>query len=266
MRAPDVARQPAQLVQVLDRPAAEEPLAVRLLLDGLRQVRVQSEAQSARKLRRLRHQPLRDGEGRARRDDDLRPRAGPFFVEREEAFGVGEHRVQVLHEVVRRQAALRLAHVHRAARGDDPDSELASRLDLGLDEARAPGWKDVVVVEDRGAPGEHELRQAGARRRVLGVGVDAGPERIERLQPRKEVGLLRPGAGERLIEVVVRVDEPRRDQRAAEVLEVLGEGRRALADLDDEAVLDQDPRVVELRAGVVHGDDVGVREERPHGT
>ena len=64
----------------------------------------------------------------------------------------------------------------------------------------------------------------------------------------------------------MRVDEPRGDEGASEVLEVLGKGRRALSDLDHEAVLDQNPYVLELGARVVHDHDVGVREERPHGT
>ena len=77
VRAPDVAGQPAELLQVLHGPAAEKALAVLLLLDGLRQVRVQPQAEPPRERRRLRHQPLRDGEGRAGRDRDLRPRPGP---------------------------------------------------------------------------------------------------------------------------------------------------------------------------------------------
>ena len=144
--------------------------------------------------------------------------------------------------------------------------ELPRRLDLRLDQAGAAGREDVVVVEDGRAAAEHELRQPGAGGRVLGLGVDPRPERVERPQPGEEVGLLRARARQRLVQVVVRVDEPGRDERAAEVLEVLGEGRRAVPDLDDEPVLDQDPRAVELGARVVHGHDVGVREERPHGT
>jgi hypothetical protein len=65
--------------------------------------------------------------------------------------------------------------------------------------------------------------------------------------------------------VVVCVDEPRRDERAREVLEVLGERRGAFADLDHEPVFRQDPRAVDLGARVVHGHDVGVRKQRPHG-
>ena len=62
----------------------------------------------------------------------------------------------------------------------------------------------------------------------------------------------------------MRVDEAGRDERAAEVLEGLRGGRIALSDLDDEAVVDEDPAVGELGAGVVHRDDVGVREQGPH--
>jgi hypothetical protein len=121
-----------------------------------------------------------------------------------------------------------------------------------------------VVVEGGRAAAEREHREARARGRVLGVAVDPAPERIELPQPREEVGLLRPGARERLVEVMVRVDEAGRDERAAEVLEGLGGGRIALSDCDDEAVVHEEPAVGELRAGVVHRDDVRVREQGPH--
>ena len=53
-----------------------------------------------------------------------------------EALGVGEDVVDLLDEVVGRQAAVGDAEVHRAARGDDADAELGGRAQLGLDEAR----------------------------------------------------------------------------------------------------------------------------------
>ena len=93
----------------------------------------------------------------------------------DEALGVGEHRVDVLDELVRREAAVGDAEVHRAARGDDPHAELARRLHLGLDEPGAAAREHVVVVEDGRAPGERELCEPGACRRVLGLGVDARP-------------------------------------------------------------------------------------------
>ena len=121
-----------------------------------------------------------------------------------------------------------------------------------------------MVVESGRTAAEGNRREAGSRGRVLGIPVDPAPERIELAEPAEEVGLLRPRPREGLVEVVVRVDEAGRDQCAAEVLEGLRVRRIALADLDDEAVVDQDPAVGELGAGVVHRDDVGVREQGPH--
>ena len=83
---------------------------------------------------------------------------GPVLVQLgDEPLGVGEHRVDVLDELVGREPAVGLAEVHRAARGDDPDAELARRLHLGLDQAGPPAREDVVVVEDGRAAREREL-------------------------------------------------------------------------------------------------------------
>ena len=113
--------------------------------------------------------------------------------------------------------------------------------------------EDVVVVEDGRAARERELGEAGARGGVEHLLVDPRPDRVERPQPREEVGVLRAGARERLVEVVVRVDEARGDDRAAQVLGRAG--RVPAADLGDEAVLDPEPAAVVLGARLVHRDD-----------
>ena len=219
-----------------------------LLLDRLGEVRVQPEAEAAGERGRLLHQPRRDGERRAGRDDDLRRRA---VDEPGEPLGVGEHVVDLLDEVVGRKAAVRDAEVHGAARGDDPDAELRGRAELRLDEAGDAPWEDVVVVEDGRAARERELGEAGAGGGVEHLLVDPRPDRVERPQPGEEVGVLRAGAGEGLVEVVVGVDEARRDDGAAEVV---GTARRRVAgaELGDQAVLDPEPAALVLRAGVVH--------------
>ena len=98
---------------------------------------------------------------------------GPGLVQlRREPLGVGEHGVDVLDELVRREAAVRDAEIHRAARGDDAHAELARRLHLRLDEAGPAAREHVVVVEDGRAAGERELGEPGASGRVLGLGVD----------------------------------------------------------------------------------------------
>ncbi len=181
-----------------------------------------------------------------------------------EALGLREHRVEVLDQFVGREAAVGDAEVHRASRGDDPHAELAGRLHLGLDQAVAPAREDVVVVEDGRAAGECELGEARARGRVLGLRVDARPDRVQLAQPREEVGLLGPGAGERLVEVVVRVDEPRGDDRAPQV-----DPRRSLrfgapADRRDRRPVDEQPAAPVLGAHVVHRDDAAPCVERAH--
>src|SRR6185369_16143548 len=57
VRAPDVLREPAEPLQVLDGAAAVELEAVLLLLDGLGQVRVERQAEPAREPGGLLHQP-----------------------------------------------------------------------------------------------------------------------------------------------------------------------------------------------------------------
>ena len=210
--------EPPEALEVLDRRAPVELAAVRLLLDGLGEVRVEHEAEPPRERRRLLHQPSGDRERRARRDGDLHARSGPALVEGAvEPLGLGEHRVELLDELVGRQAAVRDAEVHRAARRDEAHAELARRLDLGLEDAGPAAREDVVVVEDGRAAGERQLGEPRARGCVLRLRVDPGPDRIQLAEPREEVGLLGPRAREGLVEVVVRVDEARRDDGAAEV-------------------------------------------------
>ena len=78
------------------------------------------------------------------------------------------------------------------------------------------------------------------------------------------VASLCPRARERLVQVMVRVDEARRDDRAADVDALVGRGRRAAADVLDPAVRDEDPAVVVLGADVVHRHDVRVVQQRSH--
>ena len=105
----------------------------------------------------------------------------------------------------------------------------------------ASAREDVVVVEDGRAAGERELGEPGARGRVLRLGVDPRPDRVELAEPGEEVGLLRPGPREGLVQVVVRVDEAGRDDGAAEVDALVRLGLGACADRAITAVLDEEP-------------------------
>src|SRR5205807_8996739 len=91
---------------------------------------------------------------------------------------------------------------------------------------------------------------------------DSGPDRVERLEPGEEVGLLRAGARQRLVEVVVGIDEPGRDESAREVDPLVRVGRLSASDRLDQPAVEEHPAVRVLRAGVVQGRHVRVREQQ----
>ena len=243
---PHLVADPAELLEVLDRAAAVELAAVVVLLHRLCKVRVEPKAAPPRELCGLAHQSARHRERRARCDDDL-PR-----IRVRETFRLGEHRVDLLDELVRRHATPRLAEIHRTARGDQRHAELGSRPQLRLYKTARPAREDVVVVENGRAAGERELGEAGACGGIDGFLVDARPHRVELAQPFEQRRLLRASARERLVQVVVRVHEAGRDDGAAEVDALLRLGRWGAADVLDAAVGDEDPAGLVLRTCVVH--------------
>ena len=101
----------------------------------------------------------------------------------DEPLGVGQHGVDLLDELVWRQASVRDSEIHGAAGGDDSHTELPCGLNLGLDQPLAAAREHIVVVEDGRASRERELREASSRCRVLGLGVDSGPHRVELAEP-----------------------------------------------------------------------------------
>ena len=103
-----------------------------------------------------------------------------------------------------------------------PRPELTRGLHLGLEDPLASAREDVVVVEDRRAAGQRELREPRARRRVLRLGVDPRPHRVELAQPGEQVRLLGPCAREGLVEVMVRVDKTRENDVIGEVQDFVG--------------------------------------------
>src|SRR6266511_1450155 len=259
--APDVPGEPAQLLDVLDGCAAEFLQRVLLLLGRLGEMRVQAEAEPARELCRFGHQLTGDREGGAGRHGDVDLCA---VREGSRLFGGGEGLVAFLDDPVRREAAVGFAEVHRAARGEDAHAELASGADLRLEQARRARWKHVVVVEDRRATGQRQFGEARARGCVLRLLVDPRPHRVERLQPTEEVLLLRSCSRQVLPEVVVRVHEPGRNDRAAEVDHLVCFRLRVAADVAHVPIVHQEPTACVLARVVIHGDDVRIDEERRH--
>ncbi len=117
VRQPDVVCQPAQRVEVLDRGAAEVLRAELVLVGRLGDVGVQPHPVLTGESRGRGHQRARHGERRARRDAHPQHRPGRRIMKgRDRLGGPGKDRVDVLGDLVGRQAARRGAQVHRPPR------------------------------------------------------------------------------------------------------------------------------------------------------
>ena len=126
-------------------------------------------------------------------------------------FAVGENRLFVLHDAVGRQAAVLLRQVHRPPRDGHAHAERERLLDLDVDRVLKALRIEIVMIGGGRAAREHELGQREARREPELARLEPGPDRIERGEPGEQrlVDRRRMGAGQRLIEMVVGVDEPR---------------------------------------------------------
>jgi len=161
----------------------------------------------------------------------------------------------LLDDGVGREPALRLSEAHRAAGGVEAEPDLGRRLDLVVE----PGVvrEEVGVVEGGGASREGQFGEAepGRHREVLGG--DAGPDRIEGAEPVEQADVLGAGngAGERLGEVVVGVDEAGEHDVTGKVEHRVRRlrqlGRRT--DLLDEAVNGVEAAAGDLPPLPVHG-------------
>ena len=172
----------------------------------------------------------------------------------DQALRVGQDALFAVDDAVGGQAALALAQAHRAARGVQAQPHFARRGDLII-QARAVG-EEVQVVGGGGAAGKGQLGQRGLRGGEDVIRVQARPDRVERLQPVEQVGILggRHGAGQGLVEMMVGVDQPGENDVPAQVENLVGGGGKvgARADLLDHAVPDKQTAARDLAAPVIH--------------
>ncbi len=138
---------------------------------------------------------------------------------------------------------------HGAARCMEAEAEVACRLDRLLLQRR-PVHIEILMVGRGRAAGEHELRHRCLRRDMEHLRRDPRPDRIMRLQPAEELGILpaRRGARQALKHVVMRVDEARHQHMAGKIDHLVGCCRQLLRrpGLDDPVVLDIDPATGDL--------------------
>jgi hypothetical protein len=267
VRDPHVGTEPAEVLGVLRRRPAEGRQAERLLVEGLGEVGVEPDAAGPSELGGVAHQFGGDGERRARRDADAHHGVRRGIVPAVDGgLGLGEDPVVVLDDAVGRQAAGGPAQVHRPARGVEPQADLAGREDLRLEQVPGAAREDVVVVHGRGAAGQGEPGEVRGRGGVQLVGAEPGPDRVERGQPAEEGVVRGVAAGDPLVEVVMGVDEPGRDEEPAAVDPAPAVHLRrgaAGADRGDPASGEGDVAVGVLGVVVVHGRHVAAADHDP---
>lgn len=137
-------------------------------------------------------------------------------------------------------------------------AERAHRLELGGQALLSPVAEEKGVIGAGGRAREQQLGSRVARRDRDVLGAHFRPYRIEVHQPVLGSGAvhLREGAGERLEEMVVQVDESRNQQAAVQVDDPLcGERDRPGLHALDAAVQDRDVRIFQPRGRVVAGAD-----------
>ena len=154
VREPDVVTAPAQAFDIGDRPLTELAFAEAVFVEGLGEMGVQAHAVvAAREFGALAHQLRGHAERRAGRKTDAQHRVTRRVVEAgDDPRAVGEHRVLVLAQAVRRQPAFTLPEAHAAAGRVETHAELARGADLVV-EPRAVR-EQVQVIGDRGRAGQ----------------------------------------------------------------------------------------------------------------
>ena len=265
VRVPHIRADPAQRFHVVRRVLAEDLQRIADIVVVLSQMRVERHAIFARENGAVPHQILAHREGRARRDDDAQHReTGGIVIILHEPLHLFQDRRLLLDHAIGRQAALRLADAHRAARRMKPDSDLVR----GLDGIVKPGAVrvDVEVIRGRRAAGEHEFAHRGRGRDADHLGRQVRPDRVMRLQPTEEFRILpaRRRARQRLHHVVMRIDEAGQYDMARKVDDLVGlrQRIRSRANRDNLRSVDQDEAASNLAPGLVHRrDDEGILEK-----
>ena len=169
-----------------------------------------------------------------------------LVITRHHAFAVGEDGVLVLHDAVRRQAAVALRQVHRAARQQHAQAEPLGRRDFDVDGVFEPCRKNIMMIGRRGAAGQHQFRHRQGHAEIERLRRQPRPDRIKRLQPWKQLAVerRRHGARERLIEMMMGVDQAGQHHMfgGVEYFHIRRGGCRSRRhQLDDAAVFADDP-------------------------
>ena len=153
------------------------------------------------------------------------------MIEAQHPLAVLEDRLRILHDRVRLQAAILLGNAHRSARDRHAQPKLRRLLDLDVDRVLKVRGKEIVMIGRGGAARQHQFHQRHPDRDAQGLRRHAVPDPLHRNEPGNELLAEASGVGarQRLVEVMVRVDEPRQHDMARGVERRVGGNRRRLA-------------------------------------
>ncbi len=239
--------EPAALLEIVERTAAIHLLAEFVLVLGLGEMGVQAHVELVGKIRGGAHQRGRHRERRARRQRNLHHRIRTALVMFcHDARAVGEDRVLVLHDAIRRQAAVALRQVHRAARQQHAHAKPFCDADLDVDGLFEPRREDIMMIRRGGAAREQEFGHRNGDAELEPLRRQLRPHRIERLQPGKQLAVHRRGQRprQRLIEMMMGVDEARQHDMLARIEHRDICGRRCSAgrhEFNDATIFNDDP-------------------------
>jgi len=181
-----------------------------------------------------------------------------------------------LDQMIGRQAAGTLADAHRAARRMEAHAQFDRGRDLVV-EARAVG-EHVQVIGDGRRSTEQQLGEPDFGADVDRLGVHPSPDRIQRLEPveQRQTARRAHAARQRLVQVVMAVDQPWNQHAAAQVDDAIRRAAAAVggyprvqvgaaADAFDPLVADEHRAVGDFGAGVVlRGQHVGMGQQQLH--
>src|SRR5947199_6640155 len=121
----------------------------------------------------------------------------------------GEDPIDVFHYRIRREATAGPPEVHRAAAWMESEAEPGRHFDLRLEQSARAGRKHIVVIGGGGTATQRQLGESCLGGGPLPVRVDGGPDGVELAQPIEETSLLSPHSSQRLVQVVMGVDQAR---------------------------------------------------------
>ena len=184
VRQPCLVMQPAAIFEIIERSLAEGFDAKAIFVMGFGQMRMQAAAALFGERCRVAHQFARDREWRAGGEGDFdQGLIAGFVMGFDGALAVFQDRVMILHDAVRRQAAVFLAEVHRAAIERHAHAKRAGFFGLNVHGVFKACGEDIVMIGRAGDAGHHQFGQGKAGGKAEGIRFQSCPNRIKRFQP-----------------------------------------------------------------------------------